>query len=88
MHTGSYVQVHYSTGQRWVTVAVSDTRAVAGRFAADALRTRRNARGDTPLHVRIVSAAQLVFEGGDGEVHLADADVISGALREASAVRG
>jgi hypothetical protein len=38
--------------------------------------------------VRIVSAAQLVFEGGDGEVHLADADVISGALREASAVRG
>jgi hypothetical protein len=81
MHTGNYLQVHYSTDERWVTVAVSDTRAVAARFAADAFRTRKNSRGETPLHVRIVSAVQLVFEGGEQDVHRADADVINGAGR-------
>jgi Ethanolamine utilization protein EutJ (predicted chaperonin) len=86
MHTGNYLQVHYSMDERWVTVAVSDTRAVAARFAADAFRTRQNSRGETPLHVRIVSAAQLVFEGGEQDVHRADADVISGAGRDVSDV--
>jgi hypothetical protein len=81
MHTGNYLQVHYSTDERWVTVAVSDTRAVAARFAADAFRTRKNSRGETPLHVRIVSAVQLVFEGGEQDVHRADADVINGPGR-------
>lgn len=86
MHIGNYLQVHYSRDERWVTVAVSDTRAVAARFAVDAFQTRQNARGETPLHVRIVSAAQLVFEGGEQEVHLADADVINGAGRDVSHV--
>jgi hypothetical protein len=79
MHTGTYLQVHYSTGERWVTVAVSDTRAVAARFAPAAFRMRRNPRGETPIHVRIASAAQLVFEGGEQDVHIADADMINGA---------
>jgi hypothetical protein len=81
MHTGSYLQVHYSSGERWVTVAVSDFRAVAARFAPDAFSNRRDSRGETPLRVRIVTAAQLVYEGGEAEVDLADADVIAGAER-------
>jgi hypothetical protein len=82
MHTGTYLQVHYSTDERWVTVAVSDNRAVAARFAPATFRTRPNSRGETPIHVRIVSAAQLVFEGGEQEVHIADADMIYGAPRD------
>ena len=86
MHTGSYLQVHYATGERWVTVAVSDSRAVAARFAPDAFLRRRNSRGDSPVHVRIVSALQLVFEGGEQEVHIADADMMNGAVRHVSDV--
>jgi hypothetical protein len=86
MHTGNYLQVHFSTGERWVTVAVSDTRAVAARFAPAAFRTRRNSRGETPIHVRIVSAAQLVFEGGEQDVHIADADMINGAAGDVADV--
>lgn len=84
MHTGNYLQVHYSNAERWVTVAVSDTRAVAARFAPDAFRTRQDARGQTPIHVRVVTAAQLVYEGGEQDVRRADADVVNGARRVVS----
>ena len=88
MHPGNYLQVHYATAERWVTVAVSDTRAVAARFAPDAFQTRRNGCGEPPIHVRIVSAAQLVFEGGEQEVHRADADVVDAARRVVSEPAG
>ena len=89
MHPGNYLQVHYAMAERWVTVAVSDTRAVAARFAPNAFATRRAGRDEPPIHVRIVSAAQLVFEGGEQEVQLADADVIDAAMREVSGlIRG
>ncbi len=78
MHTGNYVQVRYPQGGRWVTVAVSDTRASAARLAACAYRERHNPRGEMPMQVRIVSAAQLVREGGEEEIRIADAELISG----------
>jgi hypothetical protein len=64
-----------------VTVAVSDQRPVAAGVAADAYRNLRNASGETPGQVRIVSAAQLLREGGRGEVRAADADVARAAPR-------
>jgi hypothetical protein len=79
MSTGSYVQVWYPNGRRWVTVAVSDHRAIAAGFAAAAFRERRNSRGQLPRRVRVVSAAQLVYEGGEHEVRIADADLVRGA---------
>jgi hypothetical protein len=79
MHTGSYVQVWYPGGRRWVTVAVSDSRAIAARFAAEAFRERHNPRGELPKQVRVASATQLVFEGGEREIRIADADLIRGA---------
>jgi hypothetical protein len=79
MFTGSYVQVWYPSGRRWVTIAVSDHRAIAAGFAAAAFRERRGSRGELPRQVRVVSAAQLVYEGGEQEVRIADADVIRGA---------
>ena len=81
MHSGNYVQVHYPQGGRWVTVAVTDTRASAARSAADAYRERLNPRGQAPTQVRIVSAAQLVREGGEQEIRIADAELISGTKR-------
>ena len=48
MHTGSYVQVRYPQGGRWVTVAVSDTRSSAARVAANAYRERHDPRGQAP----------------------------------------
>jgi hypothetical protein len=78
MHTGNYVQVRYPQGGRWVTVAVSDTRASAARLAAGAYRERHNPRGETPMQVRIVSAAQLMREGGEREIRIADAELITG----------
>ena len=78
MHSGNYVQVRYPQGGRWVTVAVTDTRASAARSAADAYRERRNRRGQAPAQVRIVSAAQLVREGGEQDIRIADAELISG----------
>jgi hypothetical protein len=96
MSTGSYMQVWYPSGRRWLTVAVSDHRAVAAEFAAVAFRERRNARGELPKQVRVVSAAQLVYEGGEHEVGIADADLIraatwaahgGGGRRRTSAIR-
>ena len=71
MHTGNYVQVRYPEGGRWVTVAVSDTRNGAASVAADAYRQRHDQRGHAPTQVRIVSAAQLVREGGERELRIA-----------------
>ena len=82
MHTGNYVQVRYPRGGRWVTVAVSDTRASAARVAADAYREHCNPRGETPTQVRIVSAVQLVREGGEQGIHIADAQLIGVTRRE------
>jgi hypothetical protein len=87
MHTGSYLQVWYPGGGRWVTVAVADNRAVAARFAADAFRERHNTRGELPTRVRIVSATQLVYEGGEQEVCIADADVIGSSTRDGTTER-
>src|SRR4029077_1548217 len=88
MHTGNYVQVRYPDGGRWVTVAVSDTRAGAASLAADAYRERRNPQGETPMQVRIVSAAQLAREGGEHELRIADAELIGAARREGLERRG
>jgi hypothetical protein len=82
MHMGHYVQVRYPQGGRWVTVAVSDTRESAATVAANAYRERHDPRGQTPSQVRIVSAAQLVREGGEQELRIADAELIGAAKRE------
>ena len=82
MHTGNYVQVRYPEGGRWVTVAVSDTRNGAASVAADAYRERYDQRGQAPTQVRIVSAAQLVREGGERELRLADAELMGGTRRD------
>ena len=55
-----------------MTVAVSDIRASAARLAAGAYRERHNPHGETPTQVRVVSAAQLVREGGEQEIRIAD----------------
>ena len=82
MHTGSYVQVRYPRGGRWVTVAVSDTGSSAAKAAAEAYRDRRDPRGEAPSQVRIVSAAQLVREGGEQELRIADAELIGSTRRD------
>jgi hypothetical protein len=82
MHTGNYVQVRYPQGGRWVTVAVSDTRTGAARVAANAYRERHDPRGQAPTQVRIAGAAQLVREGGEEELRIADADLIRGPGRD------
>jgi hypothetical protein len=84
MHTGSYVQVRYPRGGRWLTVAVSDTRAGAARLAAGAYRERHNLQGEAPTQVRVVAAAQLAREGGEQAIRIADADLIAGSRRAAS----
>ena len=81
MHTGNYVQVRYPEGLRWVTVAVSDTRDSAARLAANAYRERHDQRGQAASQVRIVSAAQLVREGGERELRIADAELMGGTSR-------
>ena len=82
MHMGHYVQVRYPQGGRWVTVAVSETRNSAATVAANAYRERHDPRGQVPCQVRIVSAAQLVREGGEQELRIADAELIGAARRE------
>ncbi len=82
MHTGNYVQVRYPQGGRWVTVAVSDTRTSAARVAANAYRERHDPQGQAPCQVRIVSAAQLVREGGEQELRIADAELIGATRRD------
>jgi hypothetical protein len=87
MHTGNYVQVRYPQGLRWVTVAVSDTRNGAASVAADAYRERHDQRGQAPTQVRIVSAAQLVREGGEREIRIADAELMGGTRRDGGLAR-
>jgi len=84
---GHYVQVRYPRGQ-WLTVAMEPTRAGAATAAADAYAALLDGRGDTPSQCRVVRAAQLVREGGEREVRLADADIArraDGKLRGFSA---
>jgi hypothetical protein len=88
MHTGNYVQVRYPQGGRWVTVAVSDTRESAATVAANAYRERHDPRGQAPSQVRIVSSAQLVREGGEHELRIADAELLGAAKREGLERRG
>jgi hypothetical protein len=71
----TYVQARYPRGRRWVTVASSETRAAARVAAARAYRDCLDSRGETPIQVRIVSAAQLVREGGQREPRIADAAI-------------
>jgi hypothetical protein len=71
----TYVQARYPRGHRWVTVASSETRATARLAAATAYRDCLDTRGEAPTQVRIVSAAQLVREGGQREPRIADAAV-------------
>jgi hypothetical protein len=79
--TGNYVQVRYPYGQRWIAVAVSDTRDAVTRVAADAYRNLANDRGQTPRQVRVVSATQLRREGGEPAIVIAEADIVSRADR-------
>ncbi len=79
---GYYVQLRYPQGGRWVTVAVSDTRTSAATVAANAYRERNDPQGQAPSQVRIVSADQLVREGGEHELRIADAELIGAARRE------
>ena len=81
MHTGNYVQVRYPQGGRWVTVAVSDTRTSAAKSPPSIPGTARPA-GQAPSQVRIVSAAQLVREGGEQELRIADAELIGATRRD------
>jgi len=78
---GFYVQVRYPQGQRWMTVAVSDHRPTASTAAAEAYRDLRNARGDAPRQVRVISATQFVRESGRRAVKSADAELVKRAER-------
>jgi hypothetical protein len=71
---GHYVQVRYPKGQ-WATLAIEGSRAAAVAVAARAFPGLLNARGDTPRQCRVVSAAQLVREGGEREIRAAAAEI-------------
>jgi hypothetical protein len=62
-----YVQLRFPMGDRWVTVAVADSRRVASAYAAAAYR---HARSDDGYHadvVRVVSEEKLrVLSGNRG----------------------
>ena len=62
-----YVQLRFPMGDRWVTVAVADSRRVASAYAAAAYR---HARSDDGYHadvVRVVSEEELrVLSGNRG----------------------
>jgi len=72
---GFYVQVRYPHTDRWETVAVSASRAVAAKLAGDMYRDLRNEAGQSPGQVRIASDDLLRREGGDGAVERAAADL-------------
>jgi hypothetical protein len=71
---GHYVQVRYPRG-RWVTVAMEETRARAATAAATAYAALLDGRGETPSQCRVVRAAQLVREGGEREVRIAESEI-------------
>ena len=70
-----YVQVRYPHGRQWVTVAIADSRARASTIASQVFPGLLDAGGETPRQCRIVSSAQLVREGGEREVRLADGEI-------------
>jgi len=69
-----YVQVRYARG-RWMTVAMKATRAAASTAAAAAYRGLLDTWGAAPKQCRVVSAAQLVREGGQRGIRLANAEI-------------
>jgi hypothetical protein len=69
-----YVQVRYVRG-RWVTVAIRSTRATASTAAAAACRGLLDTWGAAPKQCRVVSAAQLVREGGQRGIRLATTEI-------------
>jgi hypothetical protein len=71
---GHYVQVRYPQGQ-WVTLAIEGSRPAAVAVAAREFPGLLNARGDTPRQCRVVSAAQLVREGGEGALRAVAAEI-------------
>jgi hypothetical protein len=71
---GHYVQVRYPRGQ-WVTVVMEKTRATASAAAAAAYRGLLDAEGEVPNQCRIVSAAQLVREGGQRQIRIAAGEI-------------
>lgn len=75
MTEGFYVQVRYPQGRRWVTVVVSETRRAAATLAADAYKGLADRRGETPRQVRVVSASQILREGGNSDLGLAYSDL-------------
>jgi hypothetical protein len=70
-----YVQVRYPGGARWVAVAVAEDRRLAASLAAGAYQNLANSRGRTPNGVRIISAPELVAEGGAGALERAARDI-------------
>ena len=58
-----------------MTVAKAVTRESASMQAADAYQGLRDAQDETPTQCRVVSAAQLVREGGEGELRAAAAEI-------------
>jgi hypothetical protein len=58
-----------------VTVAMAESRERACTLASQVFPALLNAGGETPRQCRIVSAAQLVREGGQREVRLADDEI-------------
>jgi hypothetical protein len=58
-----------------VTVAMAESRDRASAIASQVFPGLLDARGETPRQCRIVSAAQLVREGGQREVRLADDEI-------------
>jgi len=77
--SGNYVQVRYSRGRRWVTVAVSESRSLAIEIAAGAYRDLQDEWGQTPTQVRVVGSTRLLREGGDHAIEQAGADITRGA---------
>jgi hypothetical protein len=63
--------VRYPVGKRWVPVTVSETRAVA----AKAYRRLHNDRGQAPMQMRVIGAADLAAKSGDAAVDVAEADI-------------
>ena len=58
-----------------MTVAKAVTRESASMQAADAYQGLRDAQDETPTQCRVVSAGQLVREGGQREIRLVDDEI-------------
>ena len=61
--------------KRWVSVTMAQTRVRAFTAAAGAYQGLPDRRGQGPRQCRVGSVAQLIREGGDRAVGLADAEI-------------